>query len=371
MEPPTIPTSQHVFDVRFHPTEDVIAAGFIDGEIQLYHYTAQENKCILKLNHHAESCRSLQFSPDGNFLFSASSDKSMAAVDRAGKIAWHNVGAHDSPINSMLCVDEHTIVSGDDDGVIKVWDMRQGGNCAIEFHEHADYISDMTIHDDKKTLLATAGDGCLGVYDIRKPKGNLDAMSDAMEEELLCVQIVKNGRKVVCGTSEGVVDIFSWGWWGDITDRMVGHPQSVDTMIAIDPDTVITGSSDGMLRAVSILPNKILSVIGQHSSGDEDFDIERIALSRDGQLIASCSHDMTVKFWNISYLYGRAKEEEPAEPEQPIQRPRRTDADMEEDEPMESDDSDESDEDDEPKPRGRSNKSAAPANRNAGFFSGL
>lgn len=38
--------------------------------------------------------------------------------------------------------------------------------------------------------------------------------------------------------------------------------------------------------------------MGEHA----DFPIERIRLSRDGNLIASCSHDQTVKFWNIEHL---------------------------------------------------------------------
>ena len=38
--------------------------------------------------------------------------------------------------------------------------------------------------------------------------------------------------------------------------------------------------------------------IGEHA----DFPIEKLRLSRDGNLLASCSHDQTVKFWNIEHL---------------------------------------------------------------------
>lgn len=35
-----------------------------------------------------------------------------------------------------------------------------------------------------------------------------------------------------------------------------GHPSSVDALVKYDTDTVITGSSDGIIRIVNILPNR-------------------------------------------------------------------------------------------------------------------
>ena len=49
-------------------------------------------------------------------------------------------------------------------------------------------------------------------------------------------------------------------------------------------------------RAVNILPNRFLGVVGEHKG---DFPIENLALSRDKKFLASCSHDQMVKFWNI------------------------------------------------------------------------
>jgi hypothetical protein len=53
---------------------------------------------------------------------------------------------------------------------------------------------------------------------------------------------------VVCGTGEGTLNIFSWGEWGDMSDRFPGHPQSVDACVAISNNVVVTGSMDGIIR---------------------------------------------------------------------------------------------------------------------------
>ena len=49
-----------------------------------------------------------------------------------------------------------------------------------------------------------------------------------------------------------MLGVFSWGDWGDITDRFPGHPHSIDTMLKLDDDTVFTGSSDGLIRFVCV-----------------------------------------------------------------------------------------------------------------------
>jgi len=104
---------------------------------------------------------------------------------------------------------------------------------------------------------------------------------------------------VVCGSQDGILDIYSWGQWADISDRFPGHPNSIDTLAVINEEMLLTGSSDGLIRVVSIHPNKLLGVVGEHA----DFPIERIKLSPNNKYVASCSHDDTVKFWNVEYLF--------------------------------------------------------------------
>lgn len=129
-------------------------------------------------------------------------------------------------------------------------------------------------------MLSSGGDGYLGVFDLRK--NELYAMSDNFEEDQTGVVILKNGKKVVTSTSEGTINIFSWDWFGDCNDRIVGHPNSIDTMIKYDEGLIITGSEDGLIRAVSVLPNKIVSILGDAvDQEDEGFHIQKVTLSHD------------------------------------------------------------------------------------------
>ena len=77
-------------------------------------------------------------------------------------------------------------------------------------------------------------------------------------------------------------------------------------IVAFDDETVLTGSSDGLIRVLNIQPNKMLGVLGEHS----DFDMERLALTRDKKSLASISHDHTLKLWNSGLLLEEEDEED-------------------------------------------------------------
>lgn len=170
----------------------------------------------------------------------------------------------------------------------------------------------------------------------------------------------------MCGSQEGVLEIFSWGNFGDIDDRFPGHPNSIDSMLKIDENVLITGSSDGLIRVVSIQPNHCFGSLGEH---EEDMPIERLALSRDKKWVASCSHDQTVRFWNATELF----EDEGTFPE--------SENNMEEDAPVKYEDSDESKDSSESEPELEVSKKKKKKSKKPGkgdkdkmknkFFSGL
>eukprot|EP01035_Chromulina_nebulosa_P018101 gene18101-23752_t len=157
------------------------------------------------------------------------------------------------------------------------------------------------------TLISVSGDATLCIYDTRNHKNNF--RSDDQEAELSCVEIFKNNKKVVCGTQEGSMVVFSWDRWEDCNDRFTGHPESIDCILKIDENAMLTGSSDGIIRVVSLHPNKILGVIGDQ----EEFPVEGIKMNRDGRLLSSYSHDDIIRFWDVSMFADDVDDDEEVE----------------------------------------------------------
>ena len=102
--------------------------------------------------------------------------------------------AHESPIYTMKHLDEHLLIAGDDDGTVKVWDCRTGKSVYDAQEQKESSITDLAFSSDRTHLLSTCTNGTLAVYDLRKEntsKDKLMALSDEMEEELNCVQIIR------------------------------------------------------------------------------------------------------------------------------------------------------------------------------------
>eukprot|EP00047_Mylnosiga_fluctuans_P001972 m.222635 g.222635 ORF g.222635 m.222635 type:complete len:393 (-) comp10797_c0_seq1:820-1998(-) len=367
-ELPDLRFEEEVFDLCFHPGAPLIATGLITGLVSLHHYSPDDHVLRWQSTLHTDSCRAVAFNDDGSFLFTSSADTTLAALDVAtGHVLCHFAGAHNAPINAMMNLPEAGLVAtGDDEGLVKLWDIRQQ-TCAMEFPGHEDFIADFAYVGHKRTLLCAGGDGRLSVLNLRK---NTRKASDQLEDELLSVVVVKDTRFVVCGTQEGILAIYKWGQWEDYVDRILGHPNSIDTIVALDESTICTGSSDGLIRVVGLYPNKLLGVIGDH----DDFPVERIRLSGDRKLLGSCSHDRTVKFWNLDGLLeddGREDEGEAMEADIADDRPAAAaddedaeeddDADDDDDEDGEDGEDDDDDDDDEDEDNGKPPSRALPA----------
>ena len=138
--------------------------------------------------------------------------------------------------------------------------------------------------------------------------------SDYMDDELMCLLSMKQGQKLVAGSQQGILDIWSVNQWEDINDRFPGHPESIDCMVKMSEDVLLTGSSDGLIRVVQLHPNELLGVLpAKHSMG---FPVERLVWGHDRTCVVSCAHDNIVRSWDTSILFDEEEESEGEEQEQ-------------------------------------------------------
>lgn len=161
--PDDITVSSQVFDIAWHPLADYIAVGQVNGDVDIYHVNSnvngdgngEDNSHVLEIRKHKVSCRGLLFSDDGQALYSISSDKSIYAVDASGQKLFHTKKAHDDAINKIISLKEsHIFATGDDSGVVKVWDARAGMKemMSWKLHEVKSWQLDTRNRNDSKVL---------------------------------------------------------------------------------------------------------------------------------------------------------------------------------------------------------------------------
>lgn len=296
-KPPNITTADYPTDLSFHPDKDILAVGTITGDVLIYKYTNEENTLLNTHEVHTKAIRDIEFSIDGCDLFSGSRDKSIMVTDvETGKLKRFWEKAHDEPIYTITVVDEYLVASGDDDGTVKLWDSRVKGNDPIfSLKEVEDFISCIITNNQKKLLVCTSGDGYVTTLNIGSKK--MFVQSEPYEEELTCAGIYRNESKVVVGSSKGNFYTFNWGEFGYHNDAFTGPSTPISLMIPITERIAITAGEDGVVRAMHLVPGRILGIVGQHSLAVEAMDI-----CSNGEFIASSSHDNDIRFWNIKYF---------------------------------------------------------------------
>ena len=197
-----------------------------------------------------QSCRTALFQPDGRHLYTSCGNGSIHQLDveRASSytatessITWSMDDASPHGIGALHQLEESSpagplVVTGDEEGCIRLWDVRLGGgnsasgvrsadeslprSCIASFKENEDYISDFEVDNLGHTLLASSADGKLTVLDIRKGvksgnqksalseetyRGPFDLLrqSDPQDDELLSLCKLRHGKKIVCGVARG------------------------------------------------------------------------------------------------------------------------------------------------------------------------
>ncbi|XP_075146235.1 WD repeat-containing protein 55 homolog [Haematobia irritans] len=293
--PPEIKLEDFVTDICFHPEKDIIALATITGDVALYKFSNDGNTHLRTIEVHAKACRDVEFSKDGINLLTCSKDKSIMVSDmETEKLKKFYESAHDEPINKLHVIDENLFATGDDSGMVKLWDLRTK-NEVFALKEVEDYITQITTNESGKLLLVTSGDGYLTTLNIGARK--LYVQSEPYEEELTCMGTYRGDSKLVVGTSKGNLYTFNWGQFGYHSDKFPSIKTPISEMIPITDRIACVAGEEGIIRAVHIAPFKILGVVGQHNMPIESLDV-----SSTGELIASSSHNNDVRFWNVKYF---------------------------------------------------------------------
>ena len=135
-------------DLKFSPTSSVLALGQVTGAVRVYSYNEQETKEMMTFDYHTDSVRAVEYSPDGNMIYTGSKDMSLAVITN-GTMAGRILEAHPAPIYSVLHMENgNVLATGDDDGMIRIWDLRQASKgkkhvIVMEFAEHEGTVTSM------------------------------------------------------------------------------------------------------------------------------------------------------------------------------------------------------------------------------------
>jgi WD40 repeat protein/sterol desaturase/sphingolipid hydroxylase (fatty acid hydroxylase superfamily) len=239
---------------------------------------------------------------------------------------------HKGAVRSVaLSADSLRLVSGGEDGVVKVWNAATGEE-TLTFTEPTKAVTSVALSADGKHIVAGGQDGTVRVWDA--------TTSDLLTctghtAPVLSVAVSADGQRVVSGAADGTARVWNTGWsqqeqtlgghtgavlgvalsadgsrvvsahwalakvWDVESERettvLKGHSDLVTSVaVSVDGKRIITGSEDGTARIWDPSGKQAIVCAGHKAA------IASVAVSANGQRVVTGSKDRTVKVWDSS-----------------------------------------------------------------------
>lgn len=168
-------------------------------------------------------------------MASCGEDRRLGFIDASGQVAHLIRKAHPNPINRVHFANDTLLISGDDNGMVKVWDLRSS-ECIFDAQDQSEAITGLLYDEEHTNVLSTSLDGTIAIYDIRQgfdSPHKLYAKSDSVDEELHGIQAMKHGKYLICPSSEHSVLIYRRDSIQTFIDRVVEQPGAVEAVVPL------------------------------------------------------------------------------------------------------------------------------------------
>ena len=308
--PQDIITPEQPFGLACHPTAPFVAVGLISGSVHVHEVKGTETRHVQTIDKlHQRGVHCMEFSEDGRHLFTASSDRTIKRYDAGAQasdlaILRTKSNPHKSGISALNVCNDQLITTGDDDGVVCLWDLRTPRKPTQVYEEHADVIGGLLYFSEMNTVVSCSGDTCMAAYDVRMD--STLGVSQPRKDELTCMAFIPATNDIICGTSSGSLPVWKYGSWKRPFDIHEKHPRDCDALLTYNDNIVLTAAGDGLVRVLQHHPvRRILTHIG---GGDvkKRLPLNRMSVTHDRSLLVVCGSERAVQFHDLSSISSEA-----------------------------------------------------------------
>jgi GTPase SAR1 family protein len=259
----------------------------------------QADQARMVLEGHNSHVVDVTVTPDGKTVVSGSNDGNLKVWDlETGQCRATFVSYTGGVIGLAVTPDGQIVVSGSEDNTLKVWDLATG-QCRATFKGHTSQVYCVAITPDGKTVVSGSWDNTLRVWDLAT--GQCRATFRGHTSYVLGLAITPDGKTVVSGSDDKTLKVWDLAT-GRCRATFKGHSKYVGKVV-ITPDgqTVVSGSADETLRVWDLATGRCRATFEGHTS-----NVWGVAVTPDGKTVISGSADGTLKVWDLATGHCRA-----------------------------------------------------------------
>lgn len=287
--------------VTFSPNGNYIASASLDHTIKLWR---QDGGLVATLQGHPDGVNRVAFSPDGKILASTSYDKTIKLWNvTPGDISAQPYqtlqGHHNTVWGIAFSPDGELVASASWDGSVKLWAV--DGQPIATLRGHRDQVWEVAFSPDGQLLATTSSDKTINLWQ-KDNHGSFQLLQTLTghTDNVLSLAFSADGALLATAGEDRLMRIWQRDLQGrfQLQSRLSGHNAAI-WGIAFSPDgrAIASASADGVVNlwptdSWGQFQHNIYRSLGRHSAR-----VWGIAFSPDGQWVASASGDNTVKLW--------------------------------------------------------------------------